>query len=541
MARIDSSRVECNAKMTFSAIRLLHESLLISARRAPDKPVVLVEGTPHTYGELVEQAGRLATALCSRGLQRGDRVAIYMDNTWPCIVSIFGILIAGGVFLVINPQTKPDKLAFILDDCDARILLTDTHLALSLAPVLRAPGMLGHVICSGVWPSAAIAEASGPALTVERFENVLAASAPQASAACAIPLDLAALIYTSGSTGNPKGVMHTHLSMLFATESISEYLRLTEGHRILCVLPLAFDYGLYQLLMAIRMGATLVLERSFTYPAQIFKRMQEFEVTVFPGVPTIFAMLLSAHARNRLSFPTVQRVTNTAAALPTAFQDRLREIFPNALIYRMYGLTECKRVSYLEPELADSKSESVGKAIPGTEIFLLAADGTPTPAGEVGILHVRGPHVMLGYWKQPELSARMLKPGRFPGERVLCTQDWFRLDADGFLYFVGRSDDIIKTRGEKVSPVEVENVLHAIPGIREAAVIGVPDALLGQAIRAYVTLNDGAVLSDRDIHRQCLAQLENFMVPKEIIVLPELPKTHTGKISKKALIESLPQ
>jgi long-chain acyl-CoA synthetase len=345
------------------------------------------------------------------------------------------------------------------------------------------------------------------------------------------------LIYTSGSTGNPKGVMQTHQSMVFATESIAEYLRLSDTDRILCVLPLAFDYGLYQLLMAIRLGATLVLERSFTYPAQIFNRMREHQTTVFPGVPTVFAMLLSMHGREKIEFPLVTRVTNTAAALPAAFQSQLREIFPNALIYRMYGLTECKRVCYLEPELADTKPESVGKAIPGTEVFLLTADGKPVPPGETGILHVRGPHVMLGYWKQPELTARMLKPGALPGERVLCSQDWFRTDDEGFLYFVGRSDDIIKTRGEKVSPVEVENVLHGMPGIREAAVVGMADTLLGQAIRAFVALEPGVSLSDKEIIKYCLSRLENFMVPKEVVFLPELPKTSTGKISKRTLVE----
>jgi acyl-CoA synthetase (AMP-forming)/AMP-acid ligase II len=265
--------------------------------------------------------------------------------------------------------------------------------------------------------------------------------------------------------------------------------------------------------------------------------MHEQQVTVFPGVPTVYAMLLSMHARDRLCFPSVTRVTNTAAALPAVFQQQLREVFPNALIYRMYGLTECKRVSYLEPELADAKPESVGRAIPGTEVFLLTPDGATVPPGEAGILHVRGPHVMLGYWKQPELSARMLRPGTFPGERVLCTQDWFRMDQDGLLYFVGRSDDIIKTRGEKVSPVEVENVLHGMPGIREAAVVGIPDAILGQAIRAYVALEPGATLSDKEIIKYCLARLENFMAPKEVVFLPELPKTNTGKISKKTLVE----
>jgi acyl-coenzyme A synthetase/AMP-(fatty) acid ligase len=194
-------------------------------------------------------------------------------------------------------------------------------------------------------------------------------------------------------------------------------------------------------------------------------------------------------------------------------------------------------VSYLEPELADSKPGSVGKAIPGTEVYLLSADGEPVPAGETGILYVRGPHVMLGYWKRPDLSEFMLKPGKFPGERVLCTQDHFRMDEEGFLYFVGRNDDIIKTRGEKVSPVEVENTLHSIPGIREAAVIGIPDELLGAAVRAYVVLETGSELTEKQIRQHCLARLENYMVPKDVVFCSDLPKTVTGKVSKKALLE----
>jgi acyl-CoA synthetase (AMP-forming)/AMP-acid ligase II len=396
-------------------------------------------------------------------------------------------------------------------------------------PVLPQASSLAGVICSGALPEGQ---------RIESFDQVVASSAPFAQSSGVIPLDLAALIYTSGSTGNPKGVMQTHRSMVFAAGSLIEYLRLGESDRILCVLPLAFDYGLYQLLMAITLGATLVLERSFTYPAQIFARMREQSVTVFPGVPTIYAMLLSTHARSPLSFPEVTRVTNTAAALPDDFVTRLREIFPNALIYKMYGLTECKRVAYLEPELADTKPGSVGKAIPGTEVYLLSPQGEPVPPGETGILYVRGPHVMVGYWKRQDLTDHMLKPGKLPGEKVLCTQDFFRMDEEGFLYFVGRSDDIIKTRGEKVSPVEVENAIHAIPGVREVAVVGIDDELLGQAIRAYVVLNSDVAMNDKQLRAACAARLENFMVPKEFVFLQELPKTATGKVSKKLLIES---
>ncbi len=510
--------------------RLLHDSLLVSSARHPGKTALVVEGTPYTYAALEDAALRLAAHLAESGLQRGDRVAIYMDNTWPCVVTIFGTLLAGGVFLVVNPQTKADKLQYILNDSGAAFLISDGHLAKVFLPILAAAPSVQCVLCSGTMPETE----SG---ILRPFDAALAGS-PGAPSDKVIAVDLAALIYTSGSTGNPKGVMMTHQAMTFTAGSLIEYLRLDPDDRILNLLPVAFDYGLYQLLMSVRLGATLVLERSFTYPAQIFNRIRSESVTVFPGVPTVYMTMLGIHARGALSFPSVRRVTNTAAALPADIVPQLREIFPNALIFRMYGLTECKRVCYLEPELISSKPDSVGKAIPGTEVFLLSPEGLPVPTGETGILHIRGPHVMLGYWNQPELSAHMLKPGRLPGERILCSQDFFRMDRDGCLYFQGRSDDIIKTRGEKVSPIEVENCLHGIPGVREAAVLGVPDALLGEAIRAYVSLQEGAVLTEKEIKAACMARLENFMVPKEVVFLPELPKTATGKIRKKGLGEA---
>jgi acyl-coenzyme A synthetase/AMP-(fatty) acid ligase len=237
-----------------------------------------------------------------------------------------------------------------------------------------------------------------------------------------------------------------------------------------------------------------------------------------------------------LCFPSVKRITNTAAALPADYVPRLKEVFPNALIFKMYGLTECKRVSYLEPELAEVKPRSVGRAIPGTEVYLLSPEGEPVPPGQPGILHVRGPHLMRGYWNLPEKSAEMLKEGPYPGEKVLRTGDWFHMDEDGCLYFEGRSDDIIKTRGEKVSPVEVENALYAIPGVEEAAVIGVSDDLLGQAVRAYVVLAAGSELEERRLRKELTSRLENFMVPRDILLVDSLPKSANGKINKKDLV-----
>jgi acyl-coenzyme A synthetase/AMP-(fatty) acid ligase len=263
--------------------------------------------------------------------------------------------------------------------------------------------------------------------------------------------------------------------------------------------------------------------------------MRESRVTVFPGVPTVFALLIAAHARKPLSFPSVRWITNTAAALPVDYFPQLREIFPNGRIFPMYGLTECKRVAYLEPELIDERRGSVGKAIPGTEVFLRSPEGDAVADGEPGILHVRGPHVMRGYWNLPSRSAEMLLDGDIPGEQVLRTGDWFRMDEDGFLYFVGRTDDIIKSRGEKVSPVEVESALYAVPGVVEAAVIGVPDEVLGQAIKAFVVVKEGSELEARRLRKELTDRLENFMVPQEFVFMNDLPKSENGKIRKKDL------
>jgi len=511
--------------------RLLGDSLLISAQKNPSKVVVTTNDVAYTYQELLNYSAALANALQQRGLQRGGRVAIYMDNSWPALFSLYGVLLAGGVFVMINPQTKADKLAYILNDSDAHCLLTDIQLENNFYPVLDKLQQLRHVIYAGKEKEFLVSET-----LIEHFDKVLDKVSPDVFIKNrSVANDLAALIYTSGSTGSPKGVMHTHLSMLFALNSLIEYLRLSDEERILNVLPLSFDYGLYQLLMTVHLGATLILEKSFAFPALMFKRILEKKVTVFPGVPSLFAMLLSFHERSKQCFPSVTRITNTAAALPADFIPTLKEIFPNALIYKMYGLTECKRVSYLEPELVDIKPTSVGEAIPGTEVFLLSPEGKPVTSGDVGILYVRGPHVMLGYWKQKELSEHMLKDDVYPNQKILCTHDWFKMDNDGLLYFVGRSDDIIKTRGEKVSPIEVEHVIYGIEGVNEVAVIGVPDAIFGQFIKAFVSLKAKSSLDDKKIKKICVAKLENYMVPKEVIVMNSLPKTANGKIDKKQL------
>ena len=509
--------------------RLAHDALLRGAARHPDKPVVVTADERVTYGELATRALRLARGLQDRGVRRGDRVALYLDNGVPTVEALYAASLAGAAFMVINPQTKADKLAYVLADSGARALVTDGRLARPLRDVVPEAPELTTIVQHGT-----LREDVPNSVA---YEEVLGAADQPPRDPGVIPPDLAALVYTSGSTGNPKGVMLSHRNVTFTQGSLVEYLRLSEDDRILNVLPLAFDYGLYQVLMGVHAGATIVLEASFGFPQHVVRRIREEQVTVFPGVPTVFATLLALHRKEPLSMPSVRRITNTAAHLPDDYVPALLQMAPDALIFKMYGLTECKRVAYLEPELVLDKPSSVGRAIPGTEAFVLDDEGRPVDAGQSGTLHVRGPHVMMGYWNLPEETARMLVPGPYPGERMLNTHDLFRTDADGFLYFVGRSDDIIKSRGEKVSPVEVENTLAAIPGVREAAVIGVEDDILGQAIRAFVVLDDGVEMNERQFKKHCMKRLENHMVPRDVVFLTDLPKTGSGKVRKKSLAE----
>jgi len=330
-------------------------------------------------------------------------------------------------------------------------------------------------------------------------------------------------------------VMLTHRNMMTACTSIASYLELAEDEVILNVLPLAFDYGLYQMIMAFRTGARLVLERSFAFPAQVLALIRQERVTGFPGVPTIFAALSELKSLRDQDFSSIRYVTNTAAALPLKHILMLQELFSSARIYSMYGLTECKRCTYLPPEDLKRKPLSVGIAIPNTEMWIVDEHDRRVGPGVVGQLVIRGATVMKGYWGKPEATARKLKPGPLPGEQVLYTGDYCRMDTEGYLYFVGRGDEIIKSRGEKVAPKEVENVLMDIPGVREAAVIGVPDELLGQAVKAFVVMENGRTIGEKQLQMECQKRLENFMVPKSIVVVASLPMTDTGKLKKTAL------
>jgi len=503
------------------------ETLRASARRFPDKTALVAGETRLGYAEFDRLSDRLAAALHARGVARGDRVLVFMDNCWEAAVGIFGALKAGCVFSPINPSTKADKLAYVANNCRATVILTQRKLmpvvdaAMAEAPSLR----LAIVAGGGV-------EADD---TLSFAEAVAADGALPANPG--ISTDLAMLVYTSGSTGRPKGVMMTHANIVAAATSITTYLRNTPDDVILNVLPISFDYGLYQLLMAVKVGATLVLEKSFAFPAAILAKAKAEKATGLPLVPTMAAMILQMKDIAPGDFPHLRYLTNTAAALPPAHILRLRELFPGTEVFSMYGLTECKRCTYLPPAELDRRPDSVGIAIPDTEAYVVRDDGTRTEPGEVGELVIRGAHVMQGYWENPEATDRVLKPGRYPFERVLHTGDLFRTDAEGFLYFVSRKDEIIKSRGEKVAPKEVEAVLYALPGVREAAVIGVPDPILGAAIKAVLALEPGLTLSPEEVRRHCARHLEDFMIPRYVEFRATLPKTDSGKISRRLVAE----
>lgn len=502
---------------------LVRDFLERSAERLPGKVCLVCAGRRLTYAEVDRAANRLANALRSNGLERGDRVVIHLHNCVEAVVSIFAALKAGGTFVVVNHSTKEDKLAYIVENCRARFLVTAARNRDSVDRLSRQCTSLRGAILA---PSAG-SDTDSPWLSFERIQGEFPGTRPPRTN---IDLDLACLIYTSGSTGEPKGVMCDHANVDFASDSVIEYLENVEDDIVIGLLPLSFDYGLYQLLMVFKFGGTLVLERGFTYPAEILKRIEEERVTGLPGVPTIFAVLVKSDL-STYDLSSLRYLSNTAAALPPSHILELKRKFPTALLYSMYGLTETKRTLYLPPEELERRPDSVGIAIPGTEVWIEDDEGRRLGAGEVGELVIRGRHVMRGYWGDEAATSARYRPGPLPGERVCRSGDLFRSDDEGFYYFVGRRDDIIKSRGEKVAPKEVENVLYALDGVIEAAVVGVPDPVLGQAVKAFVVVAREGV-TEQEVLGHCRARLEDYMMPRFIEFRDALPKTGSGKIKK---------
>jgi amino acid adenylation domain-containing protein len=516
---------------------LVHRLLTHSAQRHPEKIAIVDATGSHTFADLDRLSTGFASWLQRVGIRRGDRVVLMMENCATLVAAFFGVLRAGAVMVVVNPTTKSDKLNYVLNDCGARVLVAANRLARVVLPATVSTSELEAIAWAEGTPGTIDADATTSERANISFEDVAnsTASDPRLSDPGLIDEDLAAIIYTSGSTGFPKGVMLTHRNVCHNAWSISTYLELVADDIVASVMPLSFDYGLFQILMSARVGFTVVLEQSFAYPYDVMKRIVEQRVTVLPGVPTIFSKILSLAPYDDLDLSHIRVITNTAAALPPAHIRRLMDLFPRARIYSMYGLTECTRVSYLDPDRLLDKISSVGKAMPNTEVSLVDDDGIRVPPGVVGELVVRGASVMRGYWGKPEETARFLREGEIQGELVLYSGDQFHADDEGFLYFVGRTDDVFKCKGEKISPKEIELVLYELDEVAEAAVVGVPDELDGMAIKAIVVPSSSGTLDENLVRRHCRSRLENFMVPKFVEIRKELPKTESGKIQRSSL------
>lgn len=530
---------------------LLQQLIDATAARLPDKPLLIDGPRRLSYAEVVDAAGRLATLLRQRGIGRGDRVLLLLPNGADLVVAMLGTLQVGAVMVPVHPQTKAAKLAYLLRDTEAVALVAHGSLAPSWQAALEEAALpLKALLVAGSLVGASAELAARQPITLDQ---ALATTCDKSLASPCIDLDLAAIIYTSGTTGQPKGVMLSHRNMLSAAASVLEYLVLRQDDLIACVLPMCFSYGLYQPFLAGAVGATVLIEAGFTFPVKVLENMQRERATVFPGVPAVYATLLGLPTLERFDLGSLRLMTNAAAALPVAQLQELRRRFPAVAFFSMYGQTECKRISYLDPSEVDRRPGSVGRGMPNQELFLAVerpiAEGQEVdvhtgpvdqlvPAltpGARGELVIRGSHVMVGYWRKPGETAAKLREGHFPGERLLYTGDVFRTDEDGYLYFVARKDDIIKSRGEKVSPREVENVLHELPGVSLAAVIGVPDPIFGEAIKAFIVPAEGAQLEAKEVIKYCLARLENYMVPKHVVFVEALPMTSSGKVNKSQL------
>ena len=510
-------------------MNLVQDFLRASAERAPDKVALICREQIETFAQLERDSDCIACELQRVGVSRGDRVAVFVDNSVELVVSVFGILKAGGVFVMINSTTKERKLAYIMNDCQVRAMVAQPHHVQVVTEAVSQAPSCQSLIWTAAPPSGFQDSVSFPELREKNCEVLDPGVIDQ---------DLCTIIYTSGTTGRSKGVMLTHQNVVSTARSIAQYLDNVPEDIVCCVLPLAFSYGLYQVFVLALVGHTLLLESSFAYPVDVLRRMERHKVTGFAGVPGIYATILQVSRSADLRLPTVRYLTNAAGPMSPAHIKEMLELFPHVKFYSMHGQTECGRTCYMDPDRLAEKPASVGKAMPNTELYLVDEDGCRVGTDEVGEMVVRGANVMRGYWNMPEATASKLREGAILGEKVLLTGDLFRADKDGDLFFVSRTDDIIKCRGEKVSPKEVEDVLHELDAVAEAAVVGVDDPVDGQAVKAFLVLREAREITEQQVRLHCRARLESHLVPKLIEICESLPKTESGKLKRRGLTQS---
>jgi acyl-CoA ligase (AMP-forming) (exosortase A-associated) len=516
---------------------LVHDLLLSNAAKHVSALALRDDRRNIPYGELAEEVRRAANLFLGLGLQRAERVAVYLEKRLETVTSLFGAAAAGGVFVPVNPLLKPEQVGHILADCNVRILLTSPERLEALRPVVAHCRDLRTIVLVG---ERAVAPLEG----VDTLSWNERLAAPERMPFRVIDGDMAAILYTSGSTGRPKGVVLSHRNVVAGAVSVAEYLENTSDDRILSVLPLSFDYGLSQLTTAFHVGASVVL-MNYLLPRDVVRAVEREKITGLAAVPPLWVQLA------QLDWPVgldehLRYITNSGGHMPRPTLAALRAKLPKMKPFLMYGLTEAFRSTYLPPAEVDRRPDSMGKAIPNAEILVVRQDGTPCAPGEAGELVHRGVHVALGYWNDPEKTAERYRPapGQLAGlpltEMAVWSGDTVKTDAEGYLYFIGRRDEMIKTSGYRVSPTEVEEIVYATKLVAEVAAVGVSHPVLGQAV---VLVTHGPANSEavsEQLVAECKRELPAFMVPARVFVRHEpLPRNPNGKIDRKKLASEL--
>ena len=519
---------------------LLHDLVAVAARRNATAPALSAAAQTRSYEQLHTDVQRFAAGLLGLGLARGERVGIYLEKRIETVVASFGSAAAGAVFVPINPLLKPEQVAFIAADCDVRVLVTSPERLVLLAPVLGQLKALHHVVLTNM-PTDAPQLPAGVGLL--GWSAMLAGGAQTGHRV--IDTDMAAILYTSGSTGSPKGVVLSHRNMVAGAKSVASYLGNHAGDTLLAALPLSFDAGFSQLTTAFHVGARVVL-LNYLMPRDVLKAIERERVTGLTAVPPLYIQLA------QLEWPaavndSLRYFANTGGRMPRETLTTLRQRAPRAKPFLMYGLTEAFRSTYLPPDEVDRRPDSIGKAIPNAEILVLRDDGSECAADEPGELVHRGALVGMGYWNDAEKTAERYRAlpvgvgGREAGlqlpEVAVYSGDTVRRDAEGYLYFIGRRDEMMKTSGYRVSPTEVEEVLYGTKLVGECAAFGVDHPSLGQSIQVVATPPPGAAALDvAAMLTECRNRMPAYMVPAGIhVVAGPLPRNPNGKIDRKAL------
>jgi acyl-CoA ligase (AMP-forming) (exosortase A-associated) len=511
----------------------LHQIVADSARRRPDAAALTYKDVTVTYAQLWDEISAFAAGLSELGLEKSERVAIFLDKRIETVTSIFGTSAAGGVFVPVNPVLKAKQVAYILNDCSVRVLVT-TPERLELLRDELADTAVEHVVVLGGLP-----EAAG-GYELHGWDEFLGAG-PVAEPDV-IDIDMAAILYTSGSTGKPKGVVLSHRNVLTGGASVSQYLENNEDDVILAALPLSFDAGFSQLTTVFTVGAHVVLV-NYLLARDVVRLCARHQVTGLTCVPPLWIQLVEQEWPDDAT-RSLRYFANTGGRMPRTTLGKLRAIFPGARPYLMYGLTEAFRSTYLDPVEVDRRPDSIGKAIPNAEILVVRPDGTPCEPGEEGELVHRGALVAMGYWNDPARTAERFKPapGREGGitttELAVWSGDLVKKDDEGFLYFVGRNDEMIKTSGYRVSPMEIEEVVYATGMVRDAVAMGVEDPRLGQRI-VLIASPAGDELDSEKLLAELRNQLPLYMVPSDVIARAELPRSPNNKFDRNLLREQL--